>query len=190
MDEIAGRAALKEWASVVSALHGGEQIVLLRKGGIADRRFETEASRFFLFPTYLHQKEKQFKPEGLEWFLKTNRDEVSPSHVEIDTWAEVIDCISVKDLGKLERLDPFVIFTRQTIEERYRFRPDQAVQVLLVRAWNLPVAVPIRADRAEYHGCLSWIRIEEEIPLTGSTPAIGSTELAARVAEIRSALAG
>ena len=46
--------ALKEWATIVTALENGEQTVILRKGGILETAsgFKIEARKFFLFPTF------------------------------------------------------------------------------------------------------------------------------------------
>ena len=38
-------SVLKEWASVVAALSAGEQIILLRKGGIQEKGFKAASSR-------------------------------------------------------------------------------------------------------------------------------------------------
>src|SRR5215210_3776514 len=50
--------AFKEWAVTVRALAEGEQLITLRKGGIreADKRFRVEHDRFFLYPTFDHQR--------------------------------------------------------------------------------------------------------------------------------------
>src|SRR4026208_1955968 len=52
------RIAFKEWAVVVDALGTGEQIVILRKGGISEGRggFQVEHPSFLLFPTLFHQQ--------------------------------------------------------------------------------------------------------------------------------------
>ena len=59
------RTALKEWASVVEALKEGRQVLLLRKGGIAERRgaFRVEQAAFSLYPTFLHQDKQYIRPE-------------------------------------------------------------------------------------------------------------------------------
>ena len=51
--------AFKEWAVTVRALAEGEQLVTLRKGGIRepDKHFALEHERFFLYPTFDHQRE-------------------------------------------------------------------------------------------------------------------------------------
>lgn len=50
--------ALKEWASVIDVLAEGDQILVMRKGGIEEetRRFELKSRSFYLFPTYEHQR--------------------------------------------------------------------------------------------------------------------------------------
>src|SRR5262245_33124188 len=50
--------ALKEWAVTVRAPAEGEQLVTLRKGGIREenKHFEIEHDRFFLYPTFDHQR--------------------------------------------------------------------------------------------------------------------------------------
>ena len=61
--------AFKEWAVTVRALAEGEQLVTLRKGGIreSDRHFALEHDRFFLYPTFDHQRNdlvrESHKPE-------------------------------------------------------------------------------------------------------------------------------
>ena len=50
--------AFKEWAVTVRALAEGEQLLTLRKGGIREenKHFEIEHDRFFLYPTFDHQR--------------------------------------------------------------------------------------------------------------------------------------
>lgn len=52
------RIAFKEWAVVVDALGRGDQIVILRKGGISEGAggFQVEHPQFLLFPTLYHQQ--------------------------------------------------------------------------------------------------------------------------------------
>ncbi len=180
MQKIPNHTALKEWAAVISALRSGDQIVLVRKGGIADPEFGVEAERFYLFPTYLHQKEKQFRPEYVHHFTATDRPGGEPEEVTVDTWCEVAGVWRVTDLELLRKLGDRVIFTDETFEERYRFRPDQAVHVIAVKAFALPEGVKVR-NLPLYAGCRSWISVEEEIDVTGSVPAISDALLAEKL---------
>ena len=121
MNKLPNHTALKEWASVIAALGRGEQVVLIRKGGLADPNFGLEADRFYLFPTNYHDA------GGGE-----------PESIPITHWAEVVRTWQVRDLETLRRLEPLVALDRATLETRYRFRPDQAINVIAVRTWRLP----------------------------------------------------
>ena len=60
------QTGFKEWAVIVEALGQGEQIVILRKGGIAEGRdgFRAEHERFWLFPTRFHQQAECVAPDA------------------------------------------------------------------------------------------------------------------------------
>src|SRR5579864_6203255 len=121
MNKLPNHTALKEWASAIASLSHGEQVVLIRKGGIADPNFGLEATRFYLFPTNFH-----------------DGGSGPPAEVPITHWCEAVRTWKVRDLQRLLGLEPFVVFDRTTLETRYRFRPDQAVHVIGVRTWALP----------------------------------------------------
>ena len=55
--------ALKEWAVTVQALALGQQVLLLRKGGIHElgKNFRVVGPEFLLYPTYGHQREDLVK---------------------------------------------------------------------------------------------------------------------------------
>ena len=171
MNKLPNHTALKEWSNVVASLGRGQQVILIRKGGIADPAFGIEADRFYLYPTYFHQGESEARPS------------VSVTH-----WCEIVRTWTVRDLETLGRLEAEVVLPRETLEARYRFRPDQALSVIGVRTWRLaqPVEVP---HRDAYAGCLSWISIEEEIDVDGSVAVLSESELAARLEAIGSLLA-
>jgi len=166
MNKIPNHLALKEWASVIEALGSGEQIVLIRKGGLADRSFGVEAERFYLFPTNYHDA------GGGE-----------PTHVRITHWAEVLKTWQIRDIELLRRLEQLTVLDRDTIETRYRFRPDQAINVIAVRAYRLagPAEVVTKPD---YAGCRSWVSVDEEIDISGSIPALRDDEVQQRIASI------
>ncbi|HXG59194.1 MAG TPA: DUF1802 family protein [Thermoanaerobaculia bacterium] len=170
MNKLPNHTALKEWSTVIEALGRGDQVILIRKGGIADPTFGVEAGRFYLYPTYFHQ------PEGRE-----------PDRVTITHWCEVVRTWSVRDMEALERIGPLVVIPREALETRYRFRPDQALHVLGVRAWALhsPVTIGVRP---EYGGCRSWISIEEEIDIDGSAPALDDEAFRTRLATVEAML--
>src|SRR5687767_6919398 len=166
MNKLPNHTALKEWSNVIEALGHGEQIILIRKGGIADPHFGIEADRFYLYPTYFHQGETDPR-----------------SRVTITHWCEVVRTWSVREMEMIERLEPFVGIPRETLEARYRFRPDQALFVIAVRTFALPR--PVEIDyREDYGGCRSWVSVEEEIDVDGSEPVLTEAELRAKIESI------
>jgi hypothetical protein len=166
MNKIPNHTALKEWASVIDALGSGEQIVLIRKGGLADQSFGVEAVRFHLFPTNYHDA------GGTE-----------PSHVRITHWAEVLKTWQIRDRELLSRLETLTILDRDTIDTRYRFRPDQAINVIAILACRLASPADV-VMKAEYAGCRSWVSIDEEIDIDGSIAVLPEDELPTRMAAI------
>jgi hypothetical protein len=170
MNKLPNHTALKEWASVIAALGRGEQIVLIRKGGIADPKFGLEAVRFYLFPTNFHEGGGQ-----------------PPSAVPISHWCEAVRSWEVRDLDALLRLEPLVAFDRKTIETRYRFRPDQAAHVIAVRTWALPKSTTVPLTEA-YAGCRSWVSLDEEIDIDGSRAVLTDEQLQSKVDQVSSLL--
>ncbi len=166
MNKIPNHTALKEWASIIEALGRGDQVVLIRKGGLADQNFGVEASRFYLFPTNYHDA------GGAE-----------PAHVRITHWAEAVKTWQIRDVEMLQRLETLTILDREVIDTRYRFRPDQAINVIAVRAYKLATPADV-AMKPEYAGCKSWVSVDEEIDIDGSLPALRDDEMQSRIAAI------
>ena len=124
--------AFKEWAVTVRALAEGEQLLTLRKGGIREenKHFELEHERFFLYPTFDHQRNdlvrESHHPElrrALEegvWpdeeppprALLQDGGIPQPDRVRIRAWAEVTDHFTIDDHRVVDgalallRLDP------------------------------------------------------------------------------------
>ena len=170
MRKLANHTALKEWSNVIEALGRGDQVVLVRKGGIADADFGLEAGQFYLYPTYFHQGESEARPS-----------------VVVTHWAEVVKTWTLRDLDVLGRLEAHVVLPRETLETRYRFRPDQALHVFGLRVWKLPQPVEVRF-RTEYAGCKSWLSVDEEIDITNSTAVLSEGALAAKLEGIEAAV--
>jgi hypothetical protein len=166
MNKIPNHTALKEWSNVVAALGRGEQIVLVRKGGIADPSFGVEAERFYLYPTYFHQGESEARPR-----------------VAIAHWCEVVRTWTVSSADQLERLAPLVVLPAETLSARFRFRPDQALYVLAVRTYALASAVEVEF-REDYGGCRSWVSVDDEIDIDGSRPVLDERDLAAKIERV------
>lgn len=176
--------AFKEWAVVCRALAEGRQILILRKGGIAEgpRGFEVTDREFFLFPTYLHQAPTSVVPEWRE-ALAASVDP-APGRVTISHYAVVSSWLRIRTIEKLQALRGLHIWSDELVEERFRRWSEESVLALMVRVHALPrqVAMP---SIPEYAGCKSWITLSEQVPLDGARPVLGDADFDRRLAELK-----
>ena len=126
--------ALKEWAVTVRALAEGEQLLTLRKGGIREenKHFELEHERFFLYPTFDHQRNNLVRESHHPELRRALEEGVwpdeepppkallqdggipQPDRVRLRAWAEVVDHVTINDRRSLDALSPYYIWTRTT----------------------------------------------------------------------------
>lgn len=149
--------ALKEWSAAVHALLDGRQTVLLRKGGIHEKRFEVDASRFLLFPTVAHSHAERVRPEHRDLLDPAVPDSTDEALV-VRAGAEVVAAVEVNRPDAIGELAPLHIWTTESVrEDRLDFRPRHHLTVLVVQV--SPVT-PIRLDRSpDYAGCKSWVEL-------------------------------
>ena len=178
--------ALKEWAVVCDRLAGGQQIVLLRKGGIAESggEFELEHNRFALFPTYLHQNRQMLKPEFAESLASPTAE---PATIEISAFAEVSKIVQLTGRGQMDRLREFHCWSEALIDMRFSYRPSNPLYLMIVRAYSIP---PLSiANSVEYAGCKSWVPLTSAIAAAGAYAVIDDESFARRRDEILARLA-
>jgi len=149
-------AALKEWSAAVHALLDGRQTVLLRKGGIHEKRFDVTASRFLLFPTVAHSHAERVRPEHRDLLDLASADSTDDALV-LRAGAKVVAAVEVNRPEALDEIAPLHIWTGESVkEDRLDFRPKHRLTVLVVQASRL--SEPVRLARApEYAGCKSWV---------------------------------
>ena len=182
--------ALKEWAVTVGALAQGQQIFLLRKGGIREdgKRFSVTHDQFLLYPTYEHQSTDQLKEsarEELRSILASPRpaDEVTFAH-----WVEVQDVLDLKEEERVDALYPHHIWTQDYAQKRLRWQPRSPLSLMLLRVYRLlqPVALPYLP---EYGGCKSWVQLAEPVPLGAVTPVLSDGAFQRMVEEVKASVA-
>ncbi|MCC3375683.1 DUF1802 family protein [Cohnella sp. REN36] len=184
--------ALREWAVAVKALEAGRQVIVLRKGGIAEetKEFRLESPRFYLFPSYEHQKQHLVKPKAADGVTST-QDEAAlhPETVRITSFAEAVEDIEVTDAETLKRLEALHIWTEDYAEERLKWKKTKPLHVLLLRVYRLetPVDIPLKES---YGGCKSWLRIEEESAAGHLAPVMTDEAFRAQAEAVRNAIAG
>jgi hypothetical protein len=182
-------AALKEWAIVCRALADGRQTLLIRKGGIREIKdgFEVTHSRFWLFPTCVHQKEVDLVPAVREEFLGMQAAPPAPGTVPIQLYAEVADVFHVADLDRLRHLTDLHILSWDCVASRFHYRNRPGVHVLLLRVFRRPdpLVVP---NESWYDGCVSWVEMAQPISPAGCVPALSDAAFADRAEGIRTTL--
>jgi hypothetical protein len=150
--------ALKEWSAVVHGLLAGRQTVLLRKGGIREKRFEVSAQEFVLFPTVAHSHAARVRPEHRD-LLATASADSTDDRVVIRAAAKVVATVSVNCSERLGEIEDLYIWTADSVrEDRLDFRPRHRLTVLVVQA--IPLVAPVSLLRTPaYAGCTSWVSV-------------------------------
>src|SRR6476469_3113589 len=148
--------ALKEWSAAVRALLDGRQTVLLRKGGVHEKRFAVTASRFLLFPTVAHSHAERVRPEHRDLLDPAAADSTVDALV-IRAGAKVVAAVEVNRPEALDKIASMHIWTAESVRaDRLDFRPRHRLTVLVVQA--SPLVEPVRLARTpEYAGCKSWV---------------------------------
>jgi len=200
--------AFKEWAVTVRALAEGEQLVTLRKGGIRepDKHFALDHRRFFLYPTFDHQRadcvRESHQPEmrrALEegvWAdgeppphaLGIDGAIPQPVLVRIRAWAEVAGSWTVTDRRAVDALSPFYVWTCDYAEKRLAWKRRHPLHVLLLRTYRIPRPVTVKV-REEYAGCVSFLELYRDLPFEG-TPVLSDDEFDRASEQIRGIVEG
>jgi hypothetical protein len=179
-------AALKEWSAAVHALLDGRQTILLRKGGIHEKRFEVTASEFLLFPTVAHSHTERVRPEHQDLLAPAASDSTE-DELTVRAAAKVVAAVAVDDPEGLDRIADLHIWTAESVRsDRLDFRPKHRLTVLVVQAF--PLREPLRLPRSpDYAGCKSWVSLPHTASLAGPVHHVAALE---RVADlVRAAVA-
>jgi len=182
--------ALKEWSVTVEALARGEQVILLRKGGIREdgKHFKVEHDGFFLYPTSFHQGADLLKPDR-RGLLDGLDDDPNPVMVTISLFAEVAEVIQISEEAAVRSLSPFHIFSDEYAAKRAHWKPRHPLHVIVVRCHRLqmPQALPVMDS---YAGCKSWVELVEPYPIGVTTPVLPDRRFEAQRAAVKAALDG
>ena len=181
--------ALKEWAVTVDALARGQQILLLRKGGIHEtgKDFRVMHREFLLYPTYEHQRAELLKPAEQPALSQLLASPPPADTITFRHWARAEEILEVEAQERVDDLSPHHIWTDEYAQSRLRWKPMLPLSILLLRVYRLaaPVAVPYLK---EYGGCTSWVDIMPRIALGQLEPALPDSEFAREVAAVKGSL--
>ena len=181
-------SALKEWAVTCEALAAGEQIVIVRKGGIGEKRFELPHPSFFLFPTYAHQRPELVRPDAAQRYASALGRREDPDRLPLALWATIHDSYAIREPEALDAIGPLQILTGDYAHERLRWRRTQPLWVVVLRVWRVETP-PILAVTAEHGGCVSWVDLPPAIVLRTHTPALDDGAFARAANDVTRALA-
>jgi CDP-diacylglycerol--glycerol-3-phosphate 3-phosphatidyltransferase len=186
--------AFKEWEAIVEALGCGAQIVILRKGGIAEGRtgFQAKHPKFWLFPTAYHQQWEKTKPELRRFVPAAHASAEKGKDIALQYIAEVTDAIYLKSWDQVARLDDAHFWGEDILRERfdYKERPgmEDGLHLLILRVSriNLPHKL---APSPDYDGCKSWIEVPVDWEHDIATHVVRTEEFATRRSRILAAVA-
>ena len=183
------QVALKEWAVTIQALSLGQQILLVRKGGIheAGKDFRVIHPEFLLYSTFEHQREDLLRPESqpaLRELLAQPRDE---AQINFTHYAKVAELIEISDQEKVDDLSPHYIWTKEYAQSRLHWKPMLPLAVMLLRVYRMgnPISVPFLP---EYKGCTSWVDILADVPLGKLQPVLSDEEFQRLMDQIKGSL--
>jgi hypothetical protein len=183
------RAAFKEWAVIVDALGRGEQIVILRKGGISEGAggFKMEHPRCVLFPTLFHQQR-----ESVIGTAQARYDLIAPEFppadkLRLEYFADVVSAQKLNSPADLHALRGQHVWRDEVPTERFDWGRDKGIFALAVRVFRLPqrVELPMLSG---YGGCKSWIELDHELVTDGAKPVLSDAEFERKLARLRKAL--
>ena len=181
--------ALKEWATVLTAVERGEQLLLVRKGGLIEpgSGFALRSPVFAFYPTFEHQAVRYLRAPYQRYFEEALQRRAPAGHVQIELAGMAVSTIPSHDPTVVERLSAFHIYTQEFVGQRLKWQPDEPLLVVVLRAFRL--ARPHRlVVSPQYVGCTSWVELESPLPLEGATPVLDEAAFQQRLQEITSVL--
>ncbi|BBY29400.1 DUF1802 family protein [Mycolicibacterium sediminis] len=177
--------ALKEWSAAVHAMLDGRQTVLLRKGGIGEKRFDLTASEFVFFPTIAHGHAERVRPEHRD-LLDASAPDSTEAAVVVRAGARVVGAVAVERPEGLDAIAGHHIWTSESVRaDRLDFRPRHRLTVLVVAV--RPLVTPRTLVRTpDYAGCTSWVGLPLD-PEWGD-PVVDDARLADVAEQVRSSV--
>lgn len=183
------RTAFKEWAVIVDALGRGEQIVILRKGGISEGRggFKMEHPQFFLLPTHFHQQRDAVLPQAQARFDLLARSFPPADRLHLEFYAEVAAWERLESLTAAGRLRGQHVWRDEVVASRFDWGHEKSIFALAVRVFRLPQPVELPMSPA-CGGCKSWVELDTEVAVQNARPVLSDAAFAEKLAEFKRAL--
>jgi hypothetical protein len=183
------RVAFKEWAVVVDALLRGEQMIIMRKGGLREGRggFQVEHPEFLLFPTLFHQQRDAVIPTAQARYDELAPHFPPPETLRIEGFARVVEWRRLLSLDDARRLAGQHIWRDNVVAERFDWGRDKHIHALAVRVFRLDSTLTLPM-RPAYGGCKSWVELDEKVSVAEARPVLAEAAFAAKLKQFQNAL--
>jgi hypothetical protein len=183
------RSALKEWAVLVDAMGRGEIVALIRKGGIREQRagFAVRHHRFLLYPTFFHETLAEVAPRLAPTLSASHARAPAEGTVRLEYVADVVGLWTARDTEALRSIELLHGLAWPAVEARFHYKGRLGVQVVAVRVSRLTRSVLI-PETHRYQGCVSWVALDEPVPVSDASPVLDERALVSRVTRLANAL--
>lgn len=182
--------ALKEWNVVCEAIRQGQQIVLARKGGIAEPEgeFQLPRTQFWLYPTFFHEAATRLNARGQQ-IVRDQPHLAQPPQsttVPLDLVCQVTDVVYLDQIELLDHLAEEQILDREALEMRFHYR-QPGLYALVIRAWQVETPFDLQPTE-QMLGCRSWVELDQGLPLVRKAAVLQEAEFERRRKILLSAL--
>ena len=182
--------ALKEWATVLEAMAKGEQVVLIRKGGLIEpgTGFELLSSTFVLYPTFEHQAVNYLRAPYQRYVEDAAARRAPEGHVRVELIGVATSALrQARDPSVVERLSALHIYNDAFVSQRLKWQPDQPLVIVPVCAYRLasPQLLPVVS---RYAGCKSWVELEQPVSLAGAQPVLDDATFSQCLSQVQAVL--
>lgn len=153
--------------------------------------FKPEHPAFWLYPTFVHQAEQGLRAARTEQqtAVSTSAPAGGPAPedpVSIDSLARVEQLWQVQSEAELDLLEPFHIWTTETLRKRFHYR-QHGLWILCVRVYRQPESWRL-VPSAEQLGCKSWVLLDAARSTKLLQPAMDDLHFAEQLARLHAAL--
>ena len=182
-------AALKEWATVLEAMARGEQIILVRKGGLIEpgTGFELISNTFVFYPTFEHQAVQYLREPFRAYFDQAAARRAPEGQIRIELFGLAAASWHVRDPAVLDRLRSDHIYNGAFLSQRLKWQPEQPLVLVVVRAFRFPSPqlIPVIP---RYVGCKSWVELDAPVSLDGLQPVLDDAAFEERLQRLSASL--
>ena len=175
--------ALKEWATVLEAMARGEQLVLIRKGGLIEpgSGFEVVSPSFVFYPTFEHQTVNYLRAPYQRYVEDARQRRAPEGRVRLELFGVAVSSRPSDDPAIVDRLSAFHAYNEAFVHQRLKWQPDQPLTIVIVRVFRL-AAPQVLTAIPRYAGCKSWVDLESPVSLEGSRPVLDEAAFQQRTA--------